>query len=311
MKRIAYFFGVILWGFLFLAGSLFADILVLKDGRILEGKVISDDGKEVVFQMRKANMLIKLHLKKKEILKLQKSKSTYERLMENYENKLKAAYKASSVTVWDDLVKWCRKYQLHEEAKKALQESYLLRKTLVQKVNTAEGWYKLAVWAEEKKILPSKEIKKLFEKVIQLDPNHKEARKKLGYVYYKNKWISYWDYEELYDKEMRLKGYVKYKGDWYRPEALKVMLKIREMDKIKDLKKKLQNLEEENRSLRSKIKGLSQRVLILENKRDNLKQEISQLRKEFYASNYYWKQQIIQLQQAINDLYRKIGESHK
>ncbi|RME77438.1 MAG: hypothetical protein D6785_12630, partial [Planctomycetota bacterium] len=112
MKRIAYFFGVILWGFLFLAGSLFADILVLKDGRILEGKVISDDGKEVVFQMRKANMLIKLHLKKKEILKLQKSKSTYERLMENYENKLKAAYKASSVTVWDDLVKWCRKYQL-------------------------------------------------------------------------------------------------------------------------------------------------------------------------------------------------------
>ncbi|RME83885.1 MAG: hypothetical protein D6785_06190, partial [Planctomycetota bacterium] len=216
-----------------------------------------------------------------------------------------------SIAVWDDLAKWCQKFQLHEEAKKALQESYLLRKVLVQKVNTAEGWYKLAVWAKKNKVLPDKEVRKIYEKVIQLDPNHKEARKKLGYVYYKNKWISYWDYEELYDKEMRLKGYVKYKGDWYRPEALKVMLKIREMDKIKDLKKKLQNLEEENRSLRSKIKGLSQRVLILENKRDNLKQEISQLRKEFYASNYYWKQQIIQLQQAINDLYRKIGESHK
>lgn len=53
--------------------------------------------------------------------------------------------------------------------------------------NDVEGFYKLGLFAKEHNLL--KEAKQCFYRVIYFAPHHKGARKELGYVLYKGKWI--------------------------------------------------------------------------------------------------------------------------
>lgn len=60
-------------------------------------------------------------------------------------------------------------------------------------------------WAEGEGITRDRKI--LLTKVIELDPNHEDARKMLGYERYEGKWLTK-------DEAMRAKGYVRYEGRW-------------------------------------------------------------------------------------------------
>lgn len=77
----------------------------------------------------------------------------------------------------------------------------------------AESVYRLARWAKENRM--SKHARELFEKVMQLDPDHEFARRELGFVLYEGRWLTQ---EEV----MLAKGFVQYKSEWLTPAALEL-----------------------------------------------------------------------------------------
>lgn len=75
--------------------------------------------------------------------------------------------------------------------------------------DNADEQYELAMWCLEQKL--TKEYRKHLERVIQLEPDHEEARKRLGYERRGDKWLTE---EEAKSAD----GYVKYRGKWMLPQ---------------------------------------------------------------------------------------------
>lgn len=73
-----------------------------------------------------------------------------------------------------------------------------------------DGHLKLAQWALEKELLA--EARSLFEKVIDLDPDHLEAREALGYRRYDGEWYT----EDAYMQDVL--GMVRWEDRWVTPE---------------------------------------------------------------------------------------------
>lgn len=77
----------------------------------------------------------------------------------------------------------------------------------------AESVYRLARWAKENRL--GKQARELFERVMQLDPEHEFARRELGFVLYEGRWLT--------QEEVKLaKGFVLYKNEWLTPAALEL-----------------------------------------------------------------------------------------
>lgn len=74
---------------------------------------------------------------------------------------------------------------------------------------TAEDQFKLALWLLDNRYRD--EYLTTLEKVIALDPEHKEARQRLGHSKQDGKWMTR-------DEAMASRGYVKHKGKWVLPQ---------------------------------------------------------------------------------------------
>jgi tetratricopeptide (TPR) repeat protein len=72
------------------------------------------------------------------------------------------------------------------------------------KPDDVSSQYNLGLWCEQNKL--PEQAQAQFEKVIELNPNHTDARKKLGHVKYQDKWQT--------PDEMRAQGLELYKGKW-------------------------------------------------------------------------------------------------
>jgi hypothetical protein len=75
--------------------------------------------------------------------------------------------------------------------------------------DTADDQFKFASWLRAHG--QSAEATKKLERVIELDPNHAEARKLLGYKLVDGQWMTR-------DAEMEAQGYVKYRGKYILPQ---------------------------------------------------------------------------------------------
>ena len=54
-----------------------------------------------------------------------------------------------------------------------------------------------------------------FRRVIELDPNHAEARRTLGYSQVDGQWVTY-------DEVMIKRGYVRHNGKWMLPQEIEI-----------------------------------------------------------------------------------------
>jgi hypothetical protein len=77
--------------------------------------------------------------------------------------------------------------------------------------DTAEGQWQLAEWCVKNSL--SKQRNAAMERVIELDPDHKQARMGLGYSFLNGKWMRR-------DEWRKANGYVLYKGDWKLPQEI-------------------------------------------------------------------------------------------
>ena len=80
--------------------------------------------------------------------------------------------------------------------------------------DTVEGQWKLAEWCRENR-LPKQRATHL-ERVIELDPNHAEARHALGYSQIDGRWTTQ-------DAQMKENGYVRYGGRWMLPQEIELL----------------------------------------------------------------------------------------
>ncbi|HEX5139116.1 MAG TPA: hypothetical protein VFY93_19260 [Planctomycetota bacterium] len=114
-----------------------------------------------------------------------------------------------------------RKYVIEGEkvarvVKKAcLMDEYRDRLSRVSKTDAVE-LYEFARWLDEHE-WPSR-AQVVYEQVIRIDPDHREARRALGYKLYEGEWLS--------ASEIRRRdGLVEFEGHWYTPHDLAALKK--------------------------------------------------------------------------------------
>jgi hypothetical protein len=87
--------------------------------------------------------------------------------------------------------------------------------------DTVAGQWALAQWCLEHKLRPQRETH--LRRVIELDPNHVEARRGLGYSQVDGQWVTR-------DEVMQQRGYVRYKGQWKLPQEVELLEGKRQLE---------------------------------------------------------------------------------
>ena len=79
--------------------------------------------------------------------------------------------------------------------------------------DTAAGQWELAQWCRDHRLTAEREIH--LRRVIELDPNHAQARLLLGYSLVGGQWTTH-------KETMIRRGYVRYKGQWKLPQEVEL-----------------------------------------------------------------------------------------
>ncbi len=103
--------------------------------------------------------------------------------------------------------------------------------------DTVEGQWQISQWCLEHKLVAERQPH--LQRLIELEPNHKEARGALGYSFIDGRWIRPNDL-------MKEKGLVLYKGKWILPQEVE-MLELKRKDELaeKEWFQKLKRLRED------------------------------------------------------------------
>ncbi len=215
-----------------------ADIFTLKGGGQIEGKIESETPTTYNLIVRRQNLRASLAVLKTNVLSIKRqAKTGFERLQESYRRREQHAVRARDPLAWESLASWCQTRKLNREHRFALASALMLRRLDTVKLGTAEAWPPPAPGGRGKNIAggtPTSE-----EEALRKDPNHLAARRALGFRRHGGAWLTREQYRETLDREMRLKGYVRYQGKWYTAEAATALAKLKELA----IRRRLQQLE--------------------------------------------------------------------
>lgn len=87
--------------------------------------------------------------------------------------------------------------------------------------DTVEAQWKIAEWCRERGL--SQQRTDHLERIVELDPNHKQARAALGYGQHDGRWVRR---EDL----MKERGYVWHKGRWMLPQDIEIQEQKRQTE---------------------------------------------------------------------------------
>ncbi len=115
------------------------------------------------------------------------------------------------------------------------------------------GWWELATWAGERNLI--KEREDALHRLLELDPNHEQARTALGFVRYDGQWVTRGEAErgeaearraklEAERQRKRDEGYVEWDGQWYKPEELTALAAMKEAESIAELSTRLDAIQQ-------------------------------------------------------------------
>jgi hypothetical protein len=115
----------------------------------------------------------------------------------------------------------------------------------------AEAIFEFGRWLEENEW--ASRARRAYEEVLDLDPDHRGARRALGYSLYEGAWVSP-------DELNRRKGLIEFEGRWYTKHDLDELKKQIEGDE------KLRNALAERRQVNDKLNKIVRRFATLEKK---------------------------------------------
>jgi len=87
--------------------------------------------------------------------------------------------------------------------------------------DTVEGQWELAEWCRGQGLAAQRRVH--LRRVIELDPNHKQARSALGYTWKDGSWTTK---EEI----MKARGLVLYRGQWLTPQRVEILREEHQRD---------------------------------------------------------------------------------
>lgn len=247
-----------------------ADVLVFNDGRRVEGDILRETAKTIVIRIRRGSSHGEATFSRSMIAKIERKVSPFKLNEAEYKVRLEAAEQAGTVDAWEKLASWCESKGFHGQRKKALKNAFTLREAAATASGSVSALKFFLNWADQKNLDSPKVTKRIYERILQIDPNDQIARKGLGFKFYKNQWYTEAQYTAAYDAEMLAKGFVKYKGTWYSPEGLAALAKVIAADK---LQKELKALKEQNQIL---LKNQQNQAIQMA----NILKEIEQARRE-------------------------------
>ena len=77
--------------------------------------------------------------------------------------------------------------------------------------DTVDGHWELAQWCLQERLTAQRETH--LKRILELEPDHEEVRRLLGYRRHNGKWLTR-------DEFMEAQGYRRYKGDWKLPQQI-------------------------------------------------------------------------------------------
>jgi len=80
--------------------------------------------------------------------------------------------------------------------------------------DTVESQWKLQEWCQQRGLSAAR--KEILQHILELDPNHSEARRVLGFNQVDGKWVTR-------DDLMKSRGYVLFRGRWLTPQEIEVL----------------------------------------------------------------------------------------
>lgn len=106
--------------------------------------------------------------------------------------------------------------------------------------DTVEDQWKLAEWCRENTLLEQRNNH--LERILQLDPDHADARRILGYMRRDGQWTTRSD-------EYRDRGYVHFEGKWRTPQEIQLIESARRHDEAqREWTKKIKNYRDQLKS---------------------------------------------------------------
>ncbi len=177
--------------FLFICSTVSADVIHLKDGRKVEGTIVTKDANKVSIQTKFG--IVEFAMSEVKSIEEKKTKDQlYEEMLENAGDR--------DTTALMKLVKWCKENRMSSKANKHLKQIIGLDP------NHAEAREMLGYVKYEGGWVTKKEREKLAE---EAEAKEKEAA---GLVKYNGEWLPKEDVEKLKS------GLVKYEGNWVSAE---------------------------------------------------------------------------------------------
>lgn len=272
-----------------------ADVLVFHDGRRVEGDILSVTEKKIVIRIRRGSSHGEATFSRSMVAKIERKVSAFKLNEAEYKVRLKAAADADTIDSWEKLATWCEDKGFHGQRKQALRKAFALREAAATASGSVAAMKFFLNWADQKNLDTPKVTRRIYERILQIDPDDQIARKGLGYKFYKNQWYTEAQYNAAYDADMLAKGFVKYKGTWYSPEGLAALAKVIAADK---LKKELKILKEQNQILLQNQKNQAQQIA-------QINKELEQARRE-RASLLLVARQCRDLEIALDAARRRI-----
>ncbi len=275
-----------------LASAAFADVVILKNGHRVEGKV-TEHGDTVEVRTRRGAVF----LKREDIASIERRATPWE----TFRRKLTEAKKGGADAL-SGLLRWCREQNLKEEAEEVERLLSEARTKEFEKrfeaAETDEEKRRLAEWARtvglsekaervltewgrgrveaalkevdvkdaaalcrlavrlESEGVPKKATESVWRLALVADGECAEARRALGMQKIDGRWLTEEQAEEVqrqkYEKEMAAKGYVFREGKWVRPDAAALA------EKEDALAEKERRLERERVELESRLRRMEE-----------------------------------------------------
>jgi DNA repair exonuclease SbcCD ATPase subunit len=199
-----------------------ADIIHLKDGRVIEGKT-TDLGGSIRVEQKFGSIVIP----KEDILRVEKKATA----REMFTAKL-AKLNTGDADACYELYLWAKSNDIDPaDYEPLLDKAFDIKLNSLPENDTKKNM-ELYAWAKSNGI-DKKELAALLERVLKLDPDHAEARKARGEKFFRGEWKKSSEVDSILAAEhaesMRARGYVYFHGQWLKPDSKDLLTKLEEI----------------------------------------------------------------------------------
>ena len=191
-----------------LAGVTSADVVHLKSGGRLEGKVLSNDGGTVVLETLTGRVTVTAG-------QIKSVDTAHTSTLEIYYQKYDAIKGKTNARSFLELAIWARDHK----ARRFVRGLAARAAELLQAKEDLEELIPIASAAAARL---GKELNPFWERVIAVDSTHEKARRMLGFRRHGDQWLTEEEFQVV-------QGNVRFEGHWISKEARTLILKEREL----------------------------------------------------------------------------------